>query len=514
MKTKNITPMKRPFHLQRVTSASLAVCAMLLFLTCATFAAPRETDPIWRVQLRVQTADVEDAGTDDSVRMALNLNNNTWLDYGRDDFPRNNTFDYDLKLDNVATIADLSHIYLAKTGSDGLCLKSVALLVNGRLIYDRVFPGYGLWLDNSGGHSNTFVVNYTQLRQDNAWQAYTQPFPPFLIPRLELENRIEGLVGDFITGNKLYWGHLYGRAVQVTQKRDASNTLRVDLDLAYDVFGFDPEVDVDFDLEVRCVNNRLTLLVKNVKVVVDSSWYAEIFTLGIYQLVDYIANKELSQALKGITVSQSLGVPFCPIITVHNDGSISFSLPSHAQFTNSLALAEQASAEEAASNPTSLTSAEETAPLTVAVETADSFHADAGTPYTLLVKTNRQEGSQINVQIALPAGVNAGGASIEVQDANGPRTIPALFSTNEQGQTVLSFQDWLAAGAEQQYRLQLRFPLLPQAELQIVATASDEAGLSLKSMTFFQLAEGAVKQQGTIQAVKGGATKKAMIEKQ
>ncbi len=298
------------------------------------FATPPEDAKIWRVQMRFQTANVGDAGTDDSVRVQLNSSNRTWLDYSHSDFQQNNTFTYDLKMDGINQISDLKYINISKTGSDGLALKSFALLINNREIYTEIFPGSARWLDNDSGSSPNYIVSGYAMRQDASWLSYTQPSPPLVIPRAELESRIEGLVGDFITGNRLYWGNKYGRAyVEVAKKPNALNTLNVDLDLSADVPGFDPEVDVDFDIEVRCVRhpvlnkNQITLDIKNVKVVVDSNWYAEVLSLGIYQYIDSYVNNQLGQALKGINISQNIGVPSCPVIDVDDDGDINFSLP-------------------------------------------------------------------------------------------------------------------------------------------------------------------------------------------
>jgi hypothetical protein len=526
MKTMNLTSRQETFNPKQITSTILAALATLLLLTGAAFAAPKETDPIWRVQLRIQTADVEDAGTDDNVRVALNLNNNTWLDYGRDDFPRNNTFTYDLKLDHVATIADLSHLYLAKTGSDGLCVKALELLVNGRLIYTETFPGYGHWLDNSGGHSNIYEVNYTQLRQDNSWQAYFQPLPPLVIDRPELESRIESIMGDFATGNRLQWGHRYGRAFVEATKGGALNTVHVDLDMELDVPGFNPEVDIDFDLQVLCASNQVQLKVLNPRVVVDSNWITEVLSYGLINLLDNYLSSEATKALRGINLSRNISVPSCPVINVVNvtvngqtEVQIQFSLPPVISKPIT-ALPTTISGFTAARVATGRTerAPEEVedgdAPLTVAVETADSFPIYAETPYTLLVQTHRQAASEINVQITLPTGITASQSYLEVEDANGARTLPALFTTNEQGGLVLSFQDRLDAGAAACYRLPLRFSSLPQTELQLLTMVSAEAGVTLKSLTFFQLAEEMVRQRGTIQATKGMPTSESPSEKQ
>jgi hypothetical protein len=503
-------------HTYRLMKLTLVLGAFLLLLTSATWAAPRETDPIWRVQFRVQTADVSDAGTDDSVRVALNLNNNTWLDYGRDDFPRNNTFTYDLKLDNVATIADLSHLYLSKTGSDGLALKSIALLVNGRLIYTQQFAT-AFWLDNDGGHSNTFVVNYSQLRQDDAWRNYFQPFPPFVIDRPELESRIESIMGDAATGNRLQWGHKYGRAYVEATKARAPNTVHIDLDMELDIPGyFNPEVDIDFDLQVLCVNNQVQLKMLNPKVVVDSDFIAELLSLNLISLLDGYLTTEMNKALKGVNLSRNISVPTCPVIKVVNvtvsgqtEVQIQFSLPPLILVAQPLVIGTQAKMRAGAETTASKNEAVEdgAAPLTLAIETPDSFDTDNATPYTLVLKSQRPEPGQINVRIALPVGVNVNEGIIEIEDANGNRTLAAGYTTGEAGETVLIFQDQIAPGAEPRYRLHFRFLSGLATDLQLVATVSDEAGLTFNSTTYFQLNEGVIKQRGTFQTTKGLAAK-------
>ncbi len=204
----------------RLMKLVLAVSAFLLTMTSAVWATPSETAPIWRVQLRVQVANVEDAGTDDGLRVQLNSSSGTWLDTGRDDFERNTAFTYDLKLDGISRISDLHYLYLTKTGSDGLGLKSFTLYVNGRTIYTQVFAT-AHWLDNDDGHIRTYYVPSSTLRADDAWRAYTQPFPPLSISHLEMESRITGMLGDMMHGNRLAWGRNTGAIGSKSRARRA-----------------------------------------------------------------------------------------------------------------------------------------------------------------------------------------------------------------------------------------------------------------------------------------------------
>ncbi|CAN7769534.1 hypothetical protein LJR290_007451 [Variovorax sp. LjRoot290] len=140
-----------------------------------------EQAPILRAQIRITTADVEDAGTDDSVLVSLNEGNETWLDYGAvqnlatattpstlwggDDFERNSVYTYDLLLDGVSTAGDIKWLVLSKTGSDGLCVKSIELLINGHdtPAFSKDF-GRCVSLDNEGSHERSIGIGFEELR--------------------------------------------------------------------------------------------------------------------------------------------------------------------------------------------------------------------------------------------------------------------------------------------------------------------------------------------------------------
>ena len=169
-------------------------------------APPSESFPVWRAQLRIAVCDVQDSKTDDAVKAELNESNVTWLNYARNDFERGSTFTYDLLLTNVATLADITKLRVAKTGDNGVCLQSVALKVNGKTIFSHTFSPRR-WLD---GSHRSVTFSSPELRESAQWTAYTLPMPSLTIPRSELENRIEAMAGTFTHGNDLYWGHLYG----------------------------------------------------------------------------------------------------------------------------------------------------------------------------------------------------------------------------------------------------------------------------------------------------------------
>jgi hypothetical protein len=269
--------------------------------------------------------DVEHAGTDDGVKVQLNPSNVTWLDYPRDDFKRADAFTYDLRLDNVSRVGEIGDLVISKGGSDGLCLLHVALLINGRLIYERAFGTSGVWLDSGSPDTRTYVIPSLVMRYHPLWVSYVSPLPSPVIPRSELESRIAAEVGTAIHGNPAYWGHLNGRGVEVSRKDVTA--VHVDLDLAIkcendwgDGGCADPAVDVDVDVRFTCQGGALTLTTESLDVDVEFGWYLQ-------WLVDLMEAMDTMPDLSGMQFTTSVGVPVCPAITVDADGDVVFSLP-------------------------------------------------------------------------------------------------------------------------------------------------------------------------------------------
>jgi hypothetical protein len=239
-------------------------------------------------------------------------NNSTWLDYPRDDFERGRRESYDLNLNGVSELSDITHVYLSKTGDDAWCLRSLALKVNNQLVYDQSFAserGGCRWLDDDDGHKLQFAVSHAGLRDHSAWGRYDHTAALLAlglqgIPNAELVSRFEGIVGDTINGNEAYWGKISGAAVEVTRGCPASQAtcqkLHVDLDLAASVPGPNPEVDIDFDVDVACKDGDLNIHTDNFKVNADSSVLWELTSLGLIELLDNRIDEEVRHGFEAI----------------------------------------------------------------------------------------------------------------------------------------------------------------------------------------------------------------------
>jgi hypothetical protein len=254
----------------------------------------------YRVQVRVTTGDVGDAGTDDDVAVSVSgpgagrQGGTTWLDTGADDFERNTTRTYDLaRLDGIENSGDIHGLVLFKHGSDDWCLQGVALLVDGREVFSTDFGPPCQWLRTSAASGG--LVTHDMLRADPRFTSFTVPVPDLTfhpdgsvsavvrLDRTELESRVEAMVGHSIHGTPAYWGHLHGRPVEVSPLH--AGAVEVDLDLAGDVWASDPEVDIDFTLSAATrkvgADWLLDLGVANVRAEVDLAWWQDVLDLVI-----------------------------------------------------------------------------------------------------------------------------------------------------------------------------------------------------------------------------------------
>ena len=292
-----------------------------------------EDTPVWRAHVRFFTTDVNGGGTDDPVTVSLNSNNSTRLYSSyRDDFERGHSYGYDLILNNVTKLGDITKLQISKTGVDEWSIKSFTFYVNGKAVYSADFSG-GLWLNTnpwSSYDTGTHVVTSSDLRNHSLWRSYIVPAPPIYISGAELMSRIEAIVGDHISDNVLRFspyvnGSLITHAVQVSG--NGPRTIRVDVDLKYrqlhksfwiwDWKWVTYEVDVEFDLEFSCSNGKLFLVTKNLDMaypVVDNA--SMVNKLLLQMLLQIDLPLKIQSALQTVTYTDDLGQPACPPIRV------------------------------------------------------------------------------------------------------------------------------------------------------------------------------------------------------
>src|SRR6185436_7424678 len=97
------------------------------------------------------------------------------IDYGRNDFEQGDTFTYDLNVDGLPLLSDISRIKIIKYGTDGWCLADFRLLVNGVEVYAEDFHHWTdgcRWLDEDDGHQPSYEVAQDTLHTHALWQSY------------------------------------------------------------------------------------------------------------------------------------------------------------------------------------------------------------------------------------------------------------------------------------------------------------------------------------------------------
>jgi hypothetical protein len=290
------------------------------------YAAPPETMPIWRAQIRFVTGNGNlAADTHDDIQVSLNDGNSTWLDYGRDDFEVVDDFTYDLMLTNLRTVGDIRFLTVQKTGTDGWCVDRMTLLINDRPMYDRSFrtpTALCHWVDADDGHQPAFTISGAALRRSEAWRTYTAPARPQRLTRSSIDSRVEAIVGNWIEDHDYKWGHLYGPRYVESTVRDA-RIIHYDLDMtAINDKWPDGEVDVDFDARFSCSSGRMSVAIINVTIVERRPYGLDAPGSAAWSLVD-VLQRGMSAPLTAL--NSMLGISTilpCPSVLVEANGNL------------------------------------------------------------------------------------------------------------------------------------------------------------------------------------------------
>lgn len=254
--------------------------------TSATLRQPAFEDmPVYRLQLLLTTGTTGDAGTNSPVFVQMNSSDEKfYLVKGKDNFIAGKKDIYEVMIDKIDRVKDIDFIKFGITGSDGVCLKNVELMLNGSSVFSKEYAGNkGACLDNgSSEHSATLRINGSELRASTKWNfsgtRNNMWRPPTMITNTWLQAMIEAAIGNQIyqEGGSVKWGTvggtlenqtLWGPAVEI--KKLNSTTIHVDLDLEADITGPNPELDVDFDLKLTCEKGTLKTEVLNAKMNTD-----------------------------------------------------------------------------------------------------------------------------------------------------------------------------------------------------------------------------------------------------
>jgi hypothetical protein len=301
----------------------LTCIALIAFAGESSFAAPPNTMPVWRAQIRVVTGSNADAGSDDNVKVQLRNGNAIWLESGWNDFEANTDMYYDLRLEGIDKLGDIDFLRIEKTGSDGWQIRKIELLINGWAIYSETFPGGGLWLDNDDGHSRVFYKDDLFMRSRPAWTTYVRPPRPSILSMSSIMQRVEALVGNFaIEDSDVLMDRQDAGSVEASTYD--GDTWQVDLDLEEHkaLLPNNPDLDTDLKLSVGCSPNRnlhrLVFSVSDVKV--ESGWPRDA-SGKVHAFVTGPCVEQLNDMMKGFTFLQP-GPSRCPFLVLASNGDL------------------------------------------------------------------------------------------------------------------------------------------------------------------------------------------------
>ncbi|MBM4254740.1 MAG: fibronectin type III domain-containing protein [Deltaproteobacteria bacterium] len=324
------------------------------FSTPQTFATTDGRIKVNRLQVRLRIANVSDADTDDDVHVSVNdfnMNHGTWLDYGRDDFQRGDDFTFELLPEGVSDLSDINDIFIFKTGSDGMCLAGLSLLVNGGEIYTQDFGATSStchWIDGGNGVGNYFVVGRSTLRAHPLWQNFVAPVK-ISVQKRELGDLVEGIVGNiihddisldlpvYIGSANPYWGQLHDdRAVEVF-RRDTSS-VRVRFNLGIGLIVDDPSVTIGFAARFTGVCRTATTP-PSIRITLEEfgatprfGVISQALTIGLINLAENTVAAKIDQSLKGMLPQFERDFPIdikdiaCVTPSVDADGNVNFTV--------------------------------------------------------------------------------------------------------------------------------------------------------------------------------------------
>jgi hypothetical protein len=296
---------------------------------------------VWRVQLRLKTGTTDNAGTNDNVFVGLtseehvegggselevlenSLTTGSWLDYARNDFERGDDDLYDIRLNNVERLRDITRIQIGKTGTDGWCLASVEVIVNGVRLMAKNYPGNCDYIDPPGGTDHLWIP-YATMRGHEDWRSSVLPYPT-RITTADIKSMIQSEVGHEIRFAPAYWGHYHGEPIFIRVDPEAKR-YGIDLDMAIEVDNFaDPDLDVKFALDVVSTCDEVGLKVKNLKVDVDLPLWADVLTLGFLETLDHEIRQALQAELgeKIAAMGKTVALEgFRPVLSLQQDGDL------------------------------------------------------------------------------------------------------------------------------------------------------------------------------------------------
>jgi hypothetical protein len=291
--------------------------------------------PVLRIQLQVNIANKEDAGSD-PARIYANLGNNTltFMDYSHDDFERNTKFKYDLNLGDIDQSWDIQFFSFHKEGGSSLIIDSFVLWINNTPVFKK---GYSGGYEITGQYHN-MLISLEEIRNQNLWQNFIsssliENVAPYLgesleigdadplgyadvtadmkIEAAEMRSRLEGMVGHTNVASRtpemtIGWGDTtylipkWRYTVFHLKKKD-ENSLQMEMKLKANPSGIMPVftlyVTIDLNFEVDCEGDDMIIRIQPGQPTFNSDFadWKDILSAGGLKLVDLCIDRFLNE---------------------------------------------------------------------------------------------------------------------------------------------------------------------------------------------------------------------------
>jgi hypothetical protein len=211
----------------------------------AVIVEAQDNPRVFRAELRLETASISDADTNNDISVKLSFYNDTWIDHARDDFERGDNHLYDLLLDNISRLSDIQYLRIRKSGTDAWCIKSIQLIINRGMLFSRTWPGAEChWMDQGGGFNPEILIPREEF---DLSLPGSQP-PRNTMDAANLQRLVESAVGHGIAGRYRFNGS--DGAVDIADV--SGDTLKVEVALRE--FNSSNTVEMSFNLIISCQN--------------------------------------------------------------------------------------------------------------------------------------------------------------------------------------------------------------------------------------------------------------------
>ncbi len=326
---------KSPLGSRKVPSGVKLPAKKLPYFSMGNF-TNLEALPVWRVQLRIHTANRNNAGTDAKVYVKMTDNNQRfWLLQGGDDRKRNEWEIYDVVITDpvngttlIPTVRQITQLTLGINGDDIWEFDRIELLINNPKDRSSTIRGgspYTVYTYNASkkiakrqGYNQEFSLSGRTLRSYYKWKMspVMTNFPWITklgktnigFQREVLEEILEGAIGNSLgPGGELSdrkWGRKQGRAyVGINHKSNfPENVARLDVDIA-------PSRLVDVEVKFRVACDGTNIKAEVIDTDIRTNRVAKIFATTFMGSLQYGLNKLMDNAVRPIYLDSDICLP-------------------------------------------------------------------------------------------------------------------------------------------------------------------------------------------------------------